>query len=86
MNCVTCRKPLNGLLDTFGLPGSPTCWSCYAELGSQPVYGLGPHVHHFGPDGRVTTEFLDQSPTDDFMPDPDAPGLGIWTSRLPGWR
>jgi len=85
MNCVVCHKPLNGLLDTFGPPGSPTCWSCYAELAgeeSQPVYGLGPHVHHFHEDGSVTTEFLDQSPTGDFMPDPDAPGLGVWT----GWR
>ena len=37
--------------------------------------------------GQMTTTFLNQSPTEEFMPDPDAPGLGVWIpKKLPGWR
>lgn len=91
-NCTACGKQLTGGIDTFGLPNEPMCWNCYAGLnggdGFDAVYGLGPHVHTFNPEtGQMTTMFLDQSPTDEFMPDPDAPGLGVWVRRVPiGWR
>lgn len=90
MTCSDCGQPLTGRLDTFGLPGEPLCWDCYAQRNAEagePVYGLGPHVHHIDEEGRLTTTFLDQSPTEEFMPDPDAPGLGVWMPpSLPGWR
>jgi hypothetical protein len=91
MNCYNCDKPLTGGLDTFGLVNEELCWDCYATRNAEagePVYGLGPHVHDLDPEtGAMTTTFLDQSLTDDFMPDPDAPGLGVWMPpALPGWR
>lgn len=91
MRCTACETELEGGLDTFGSVHEPMCWSCYAEMNAEagePVYGLGPHEHRIDPGtGQMTTTFLDQAPTDTFMPDPDAPGLGVWMPRpLPGWR
>ena len=91
IHCILCGKGLENGLDTFGSVQDPMCWDCYAECNAEqgePVYGLGPHVHDIDPDtGRMTTTFLDQSPTEEFMPDSDAPGLGVWIpKKLPGWR
>lgn len=90
MNCQDCGKPLTSGLDTFGWVNEELCWDCYATRNAEagePHYGLGPHVHDFDPEtGAMTTTFL---PVDDeeFMPDPDAPGLGVWMPKaLPGWR
>ncbi len=91
MKCTDCHETLTGGLDTFGLHNEPLCWRCYAERvgeGGESVYGLGPHTHEFDPEtGVIKTILGDQSPTDEFMPDPDAPGLGVWISEVPpGWR
>ena len=90
IRCDSCGKMLTGGLDTFGLPGEPLCWDCYAERNaeaSEAHYGLGPHVHHVDGKGRMTTQFLPLPDADEFMPDPDAPGCGVWTPKaLPGWR
>jgi hypothetical protein len=91
-----CDKELTGGLDTFGLPGEPLCWNCYATRNAEAGeahYGLGPHVHEVDSEtGQMTTMFLQKNwveLVDDglFMPDPDAPGCGVWTpTPLPGWR
>ena len=86
-----CDEELTGGLDTFGLPGEPLCWDCYAERNAEAGeahYGLGPHVHEVDPEtGQMTTAFLPLPDGDEFMPDPDAPGCGVWTPKpLPGWR
>ena len=85
--CTVCEKPLTGGLDTYGAHNEPMCWDCYAELSSEAgetYYGLAPHVHHVDEQGRMTTEFLPLTDKDKerFMPDPDAPGCGVWS--MPG--
>ena len=62
-------------------------------------YGLAPHHHDLSITGSIIgSTVLDPLPAPNtdgeyvvgnatFVPDPDAPGLGIWTQRpLPGWR
>ncbi|MCC6458032.1 MAG: hypothetical protein IT328_23965 [Caldilineaceae bacterium] len=100
--CTACQKPLAGGTDTFGDIWQPFCWICYAELNSGPQgqwYGLAPHHHDLSitgsiigstvfdplPEPNANGEYVMGDQT--FMPDPHAPGLGIWEQRaLPGWR
>ena len=93
MKCM-CGKELRGELDTFGPVEMPLCWECFLSKRWQygpgigeSWYGLAPHHHRPGPvigstvfdpveydaDGLYREDGLT------FMPDPDAPGCGIWT-------
>ena len=72
--------------DCWKLAGDEPEWAMV-----DAVYGLGPHVHTFDADGNIIiggTVFLDTpEPGPDgliqfdggyFMPDAEAPGLGVW--------
>jgi len=101
MKCSICEKQLENDLDTFGDIAFPLCWNCYAEVNgqSETVYGLAPHHHDLSKTGSIIgSTVFDELPEKDengeyvidgdvFMPDSDAPGLGIWVLKpLPGWR
>jgi hypothetical protein len=101
IKCSVCQRPLANGLDTFGLAHFPSCWDCYAEGNGQgeTIYGLGPHHHDLSKTGTlIGSTVFDPLPEpneqgeyvidgDVFIPDPDAPGLGVWVIRpLPGWR
>jgi len=98
-----CGKPLTGGIDTFGDVGENLCWDCYAQRNAEwydTVYGLGPHHHDLSKTGSfIGSTVMEPLPEPDedgrhifpdgreFIPDPDAPGLGTWiTSAPPGWR
>jgi len=57
---------------------------------NEPVYGLGPH-HHIIEENEQTGEVSIQTVFHDeddpeFIPDPDAPGLGVWVRQAKGWK
>ena len=103
IHCDHCDKPLTGGLDTYGWPGNLCwdCyaeWNSQTVAG-RAYYGLGPHHHDLSITGSIIgSTVLDPLPEPNadgeyiidnqvFIPDPDAPGLGIWEYRpLPGWR
>jgi len=100
-HCVACGKELTGGLDTFGGVGSEMCWPCYSETnaeGQASYYGLGPHHHDLTVTGSIIgSTVMDEVKPDangqivvdgaTFTPDPDAPGLGVWTpAPLVGWK
>ena len=103
MQCTSCEKQLRGGTDTFGDVNCPFCWQCYSSLvgegGFGQYYGLAPHHHDLTITGSIIgSTVLDPLPEPNadgeyiignqvFMPDPEAPGLGIWEYRaIPGWR
>lgn len=90
MNCVVCGQELTGRLDTFGARDAPMCWTCHSEMaseGTQPYYGLGPHHHDLTITGSyIGSTVFDAQDDPEFMPDPDAPGLGVWYPKALGWR
>jgi hypothetical protein len=86
--CKACGKRIRDL----EIYGDGMCWEHHSELAAeyhQSYYGLAPHTH--GP-GIIGTTQLDYEATrraianDEFIPDPDAPGLGIWTLKGIGWK
>ena len=89
--CSICGKTVKGL-EEYGDSNFPLCWDHYAGLNSQysdSYYGLAPHEHTYAVDGTILlggTNFLDVPMPENFTPDPDAPGLGVWQSNpTPGW-
>lgn len=45
-----------------------------------PYFGLAPHTHESGPSVLGSTKFLPEAELpDNFRPDPEWPGMGIYT-------
>ena len=89
-SCVACGKEIRGA-EVYGPTDAPRCWTCYAESneGGHAYYGLAPHHHDESITGSVIGLTVIESiePTDEFTPDPDAPGLGVWHVKVArGWR
>jgi hypothetical protein len=94
VKCAKCDKELTRLIDMYGSDPilCQSCWLAGEDEMSEPWYGLGPHEHTFDADGRIViggTKALPlPKPEPDgsykigglrFVPDPDAPGCGIWS-------
>jgi len=100
--CTLCDVPLRNATDTFGEWNYPMCWDCYAGLvgeNEETWYGLAPHHHDLTITGSVIgSTVFDPLPERGvngeydlgdrtFMPDPEAPGCGVWTRKImAGWR
>lgn len=60
-----------------------TCEHCHDPVTGDtgyPMYGVGPHTHDMAAGWIGSTRPLAVLPKwpDNFLPDPDAPGLGTW--------
>ena len=88
--CAVCNEEIQGA-EVYGPIDAPRCWTCYAEgnEGGHVYYGMAPHHHDESITGSVIGSTVIESiePTDEFTPDPDAPGLGVWHVKVArGWR
>ncbi|MBU0847157.1 hypothetical protein KKH23_08195 [Patescibacteria group bacterium] len=88
--CVVCGAEIQGI-EVYGPTVAVRCWSCYAKgnEGEHVYYGMAPHHHDESITGSVVGSTVIESaePTDEFTPDPDAPGLGVWHVKVArGWR
>ena len=83
--CDVCKRPIKNDIDDYGYFGSHICRQCHFTLLEEETdeswYGLAPHAHTWGDNGRIVIGGTIYRDLDNYPHD----GNGYWIESQKAW-